>query len=175
MRGFIYATGAYNGAQAPLTVDIVDLSGAPSPHATSFSVALRPARDQWLHYDEWVPCYEGGHKAKLSFVPAHRSGELQLAQLEVLFERFDARESYDISPLTMWLDPALFPGGAPTTVACTATGPGECPPNWQSDGHIYYAFDGNEDSVYYMSSQNVELIALELDLGETGMLPKLTW
>lgn len=168
MRGFMYADGAYNGAQAPLTVDIVDSSGMQSPHAASYPVHLRPYRNQWLHYDEWVPSsYVGAHKVKLSFAPAHTSGDLQLSQLEVTFEPFDARQAFDVSPLTMWLDPTRYPGGAPTTVACTASGPSECPNNWQSDGHIYYAFDGNLDSAYYMSTQNVPLVALELDLGES--------
>ena len=168
VRGFIYASGAYDGAAAPLTVDIVDSAGASAPHASSHRVALRPQRDQWLHYDEWVPStYAGSHRAKLSFTPAHGAGVLQLAQLEVTFETFEARQSHDTAPLTMWLDPANYPAGAPTSVACSASGPGECPDNWQGDGEIYYAFDGNLDTVYYMSSQNVPLIALELDLGET--------
>ncbi len=175
VRGFMYASGAYNGAQAALTVEIVSSNGAPSPHSTSHAVSLRRDRDQWLHYDEWVPSsYVGEHKAKLSFAPAHSSGDLQLAQLEVLFEEFDARQAYDISPLTMWLDPAISPGGAPTTVGCTAVGPTECPDNWQGDGEIYFAFDGNLNTVYYMSTQNVPRIALELDLGETVEVCALT-
>eukprot|EP01044_Picomonas_judraskeda_P022541 COSAG03_NODE_5647_length_1203_cov_1.068841_1_plen_279_part_00 len=86
VRFFAHALHGYGAV--PLTVDVLGADGAAL--APPFRIALRAARNEWLHYDEYVPCNPPvTTKARLT-IPSGQS-TLQLTGLSITWEEFSAR------------------------------------------------------------------------------------
>lgn len=167
--GWSYATSDYNGA-TELTAVLVDNNDAPVALTSVFSATLASGignrRNQWIHFDEWVPSnVDSMNRVRLTFAPGHTSGILQLAQLSVTWEAFDARERYDLEAMEIWSENRV----RLATIDCTLNlfGPGgECPESY-GDGAQLRAFDGRMDTAFYASHATVPTVALEVDLGQT--------
>jgi hypothetical protein len=167
--GWSYATSDYNGATPGLTAALVDGSDAPVPLTDTYSATLASGlggrRDQWIHFDEWVPSnVASNNRVRLTFEPGHTSGILQLAQLSVTWETFNTRERFDLEAMEIWRPNGVYAA----RVECTLNlhGRGECPESYGS-GTQLAAFDGSMATAFYASHNTVPVVALELDLGTT--------
>jgi hypothetical protein len=58
IRGFIFASSGWKPAVSSLEVIVVDGNGAPIGSAQPLT--MRAQRNEWLHYDVWIPCNYAG-------------------------------------------------------------------------------------------------------------------
>ena len=155
---------------APLVVDLLDAARATRREpaglqaAPSYSFALRAPREEWLHYDEWIPVPFSGTTA-LRLTIFRSGGALQLTGLSVTFEAFASRG----------LD-ALNWASAGAVVACTEASDAdtvECPNDFSQQQISTKAFDNDLTTQWMVASQIpagsglFPTVALELSLDET--------
>lgn len=172
LRCYIYVAAGYDGSATPLTAQIgsgAALSssgaGAQAPHP----VALRAPRNEWLHYDEWVPTNVGGAFGVVLVLapggggaPAWTSGQVQVAAVSVEFVAASARPLVEVE---------LAKGGA--SVGCTGgSGAGECPPGYGNSA-LASAWDGDTGTSWDVSPSTATTIALELALGSPTRVCKV--
>lgn len=174
--GWSYVTSDYNGVAPELTAALVDGSDAVVPVTAPFTATLASGlgsrRNQWIHFDEWVPSNAASdNRLRLTFAPGHTSGILQLAQLSVTWVAFPARPAagvgrYDVEEMAIWRPQGVYPARVECTLNLLGPG-GECPDSY-GDGSQLEAFDDAINTAFYASHATVPVVALELDLGLTA-------
>ena len=185
IKFFLYVSAdyTYSGGGAsttPLRVDVCDSSGAViSPR--EYRIPLRAARNEWLHYNEWVPVNRiGDTAARLTIGKGvvNGLGLLQLTGLSIEYKAFADRalDTVDVCRCTTQVDGAGVCGNtaAPECVptACPLEGqPGQCPSGYSNaietayDGRVGRD-DGWTAAIVAGDGTTIDTIALEIDLGE---------
>ncbi len=145
---------ALHGYTNVLTVDVLDADG--SVLAPAFSIALRAARNEWLHYDEFVPC-NSPVTTKARFTVSSGGSTVQVTGLSIVWEDFDERA----------LEAILWNVAGPAQAACPISSGGttiECPNDFGEDTLTQRAFDNNDETNW--------LIAAEVPAG-SGQYPPM--
>lgn len=132
---------ALHGYSTSLTVDVLDDGGTRL--APPFAIRLRAPRNEWLHYDEFVPCNPSDTSAAQLTIPSSGS-TIQLTGLSVTWQSFASRGLVPVS----WLASGTQPG-CPISGSTTV----ECPNDHGESSLSHKAFDNDYDTGWFIAAQ----------------------
>ncbi len=164
VKFFAHALHGY--ANVPVTVDVLDADG--SPLAPAFSIALRAARNEWLHYDEYVPC-NSPVTTKARFTVFSGGSTVQVTGLSIMWAGFDDRA----------LEAVSWNAAGPAQAACPISSDGntiECPADFGEDALSRNAFDNEHQTSWLIAAQvpagsgQYPPMALELEFDTTALV-----
>ena len=127
---FAHALPGYG--DLPVIVDVVGSDG--SRLAPAFSISLRAARGEWLHYNELVPCNPPGTTAARVTVASGRD-MIQVTGLSIRWEHFDNRGLEAVPWSTTSVEAACPVQSDGATI--------ECPTGFGEPTLSHSAFDNN--------------------------------
>jgi hypothetical protein len=166
-RVSFFAHALHGYADLPIVVDVLDAGGARL--APPFSIPLRAARGEWLHYDEYVPCNPSGTTTPRLTVSSSGS-TIQLTGLSITWHDFASRGLTDVS-WSVSAAQAACPVASDGAVVECPTDFGSVPPALSRN-----AFDNDLETNWLIAAEvppgsgEYPTMALELEFSTTALV-----